>query len=66
MTDHIFLKNEKEQYTAHCAGCIFSKDHELGIEMRENPHIYEELDRLEVESGFTMSMSGKRIRDRIK
>lgn len=49
-----------------CAGCIFSKDNELRIEMRENPHIYEALDRLEVESGCTMSMSGKRIRDRIK
>nr|DAL71795.1 MAG TPA: hypothetical protein [Caudoviricetes sp.] len=49
-----------------CAGCIFSTDHELRIEMRENPHIYEALDRLEVESGCTMSMSGKRIRDRIK
>lgn len=49
-----------------CAGCIFSKDHELRIEMRENPHIYEALDRLEVESGCTMSLSGKKIRDRIK
>lgn len=49
-----------------CAGCIFSKDHELRIEMRENPAIFEALDRLEVESGYTMSMSGKRIRDRIK
>lgn len=49
-----------------CAGCIFSKDHELKIEMRENPAIFEALDRLETESGYTMSMSGKRIRDRIK
>lgn len=49
-----------------CAGCIFSRDHQLKIEMRENPHIFEALDRLEVESGYTMSMSGKRIRDRIK
>ena len=49
-----------------CAGCIFSKDHELRIEMRENPAIFEALDRLEAESGYTMSMSGKRIRDRIK
>lgn len=49
-----------------CAGCIFSRDHELKIEMRENPAIFEALDRLEVESGYTMSMSGKRIRDRIK
>lgn len=49
-----------------CAGCIFSKDRELRIEMRENPHIFEALDRLEVESGYTMSMTGKRIRDRIK
>lgn len=49
-----------------CAGCIFSKDHELRIEMRENPHIFEALDRLEIESGYTMSMTGKRIRDRVK
>lgn len=49
-----------------CAGCIFSRDHELRIEMRENPAIFEALDRLEAESGYTMSMSGKRIRDRIK
>lgn len=49
-----------------CAGCIFSKDHELRIEMRENPAIFEALDRLEAESGYAMSMSGKRIRDRIK
>lgn len=49
-----------------CAGCIFSKDRELRIEMRENPHIFEALDRLEIESGYTMSMTGKRIRDRVK
>ena len=49
-----------------CAGCIFSKDRELRIEMRENPHIFEALDRLEIESGYTMSMTGKRIRDRIR
>lgn len=49
-----------------CAGCIFSKDRELRIEMRENPDIFEALDRLEAESGYTMSMTGKRIRDRIR
>ena len=49
-----------------CAGCIFSKDHELRIEMRENPNIFEALDRLEAESGYTLSMTGKRIRDRVK
>lgn len=49
-----------------CAGCIFSSDRDLIIEMRENPHIFEALDRLEFESGYTMSMKGKRIRDRIK
>lgn len=49
-----------------CAGCIFSSDRDLRIEMRENPHIFEALDRLEIESGYTMSMTGKRIRDRIK
>ena len=49
-----------------CAGGIFSKDHELRIEMRENPAIFDALDRLEIESGYTMSMTGKRIRDRVK
>ena len=49
-----------------CAGCIFSSDRDLRIEMRENPHIFEALDRLEFESGYTMSITGKRIRDRIK
>ena len=49
-----------------CAGCIFSTDRDLKIEMRENPEIFEALDRLEAESGYTMSMTGKRIRDRIK
>lgn len=49
-----------------CAGCIFSSDRDLMIEMRENPAIFEALDRLEAESGYTMSMTGKRIRDRVK
>lgn len=49
-----------------CAGCIFSGDRDLKIEMRENPVIFEALDRLEVESGYTMSMSGRKIRDRIR
>lgn len=49
-----------------CAGCIFSSDHELKIEMRENPAIFEELDRLEVETGKTMSPTFVMIRDRIK
>ncbi len=34
--------------------------------MRENPEIFEALDRLEVETGKTMSMDKIRIRDRIK
>lgn len=49
-----------------CAGCIFSSDRNLKIEMRENPHIFDALDRLEIESGYTMSRKGKRIRDRVK
>lgn len=49
-----------------CAGCIFSRGHELRIEMRENPAIFEALDKLEVDSGYTMSMDRKRIRERIK
>ncbi len=46
--------------------CIFSSDHDLKIEMRENPAIFEEIDRLEIESGATMSVDKIRIRDRIK
>ena len=49
-----------------CAGCIFNSDRQVKIEMRENPHIFEEIDRLETESGYTISISRKRIRDRIK
>ena len=49
-----------------CAGCIFSSDHGLKIEMRENPLIFEELDRLEVETGKPMSVCRLKIRDRIK
>ena len=49
-----------------CAGCIFNSDRQVKIEMRENPHIFEAIDRLETEIGYTMSIRGKRIRDRIK
>ena len=37
-----------------------------GYGIRENPAIFEALDRLETESGYTMSMTGKRIRDMVK
>ena len=49
-----------------CAGCIFSSDRELKIEMENNQHILEQLDKLETESGFTMSMDGRKIMERIK
>jgi len=49
-----------------CAGCIHSNNYELKVEMRENPEIFESLDRLEVEVGKTMSIDKIRIRDRIK
>jgi 3'-phosphoadenosine 5'-phosphosulfate sulfotransferase (PAPS reductase)/FAD synthetase len=49
-----------------CAGCIYSNNYELKVEMRENPEIFESLDRLEVETGKTMSIDKIRIRDRIK
>lgn len=49
-----------------CAGCIFSSDRDLRVEMRENPHIFEAIDRLETELGYTMSIRGKRIRGRVK
>lgn len=49
-----------------CAGCIFNSDRQVKIEMRENPHVFEAIDRLETETGYTMSIRGKRIRDRVK
>lgn len=49
-----------------CVGCIFSNDRQVKIEMRENPQIFEAIDRLETELGYTMSISCKRIRDRVK
>lgn len=49
-----------------CAGCIFSSDRELKIEMENNPHILAGLDELERKSGFTMSMDGRTVMERIK
>lgn len=49
-----------------CAGCIFSPDKQIKIEMRENPHIFEALDKLETDSGYTIAMDGRKLRDRIK
>ncbi len=49
-----------------CAGCIFSRGQDLKIEMRENPEIFEALDKMEIDSGYTISMDGKLLRDRIK
>ena len=49
-----------------CAGCIFSNDRELKIEMENNPHILAGLDELERKSGFTMSMDGRTVMERIK
>lgn len=49
-----------------CAGCIFSNDRELKIEMENNPHILSGLDELERKSGFTMSMDGRTVMERIK
>ncbi len=49
-----------------CAGCIFSNDRELKIEMENNPHILAGLDELERKSGFTMSMDGRTVMERIR
>lgn len=49
-----------------CAGCIFSNDRELKIEMENNPHILSRLSEMEARSGFTMSANGKTILERIK
>lgn len=49
-----------------CAGCIFSNDRELKIEMENNPHILEGLNELERQSGFTMSMDGRTVMERIR
>ena len=48
-----------------CAGCIFSSDRELKIEMENNPHILAGLDELERKSGFTLSMDGRTVLQRI-
>lgn len=34
--------------------------------MRQNPEQYEELDKLEAETGYTMSIQGVRVRDIVK
>jgi hypothetical protein len=39
---------------------------DVKIQCRENPDQYEELDRLEAETGFTMSITGVRVRDIVK
>lgn len=49
-----------------CAGCIFSIGHQLKVKMQENPMIFEALDKLEIDSGVTMSLDRKYLRDRIK
>lgn len=49
-----------------CAGCIFSGDRQTKIEMRENPKIFEAIDKLETDSGHYLSMFGRPIRERIK
>lgn len=49
-----------------CAGCIFSSDKELRIEMENNPLIRSRLSELEERSGFTMSMDGATIEERLR
>ena len=75
-TDDIFRMVEDSGVQRHCAydmgcgrlgcaGCIFSSDTELKIEMQNNPIIFNALDR-QAEIGYTMSITKKKIRDRIR
>jgi 3'-phosphoadenosine 5'-phosphosulfate sulfotransferase (PAPS reductase)/FAD synthetase len=49
-----------------CAGCIFSSDRDLKIEMENNQEIFHKLDKIEADSGSTMAVGKGRIRDRIR
>ena len=54
-----------------CTMCIFANEcgrmaKDVKIQCRENPEQYEDLDRLETETGFTMSIAGIRVRDIVK
>lgn len=54
-----------------CTMCIFAGDcgrmaKDVRISCQNNPEQYEELDKLETDTGFTMSISGVRIRDIVK
>jgi 3'-phosphoadenosine 5'-phosphosulfate sulfotransferase (PAPS reductase)/FAD synthetase len=54
-----------------CTMCIFAGDcgrtaKNVKISCRENPEQYEELDKLEMDTGFTMSIQGVRVRDIVK
>ena len=51
-----------------CTMCIFAGDcgrmaKDVKISCKNNPEQYEELDRLEAETGYTMSIQGVRVRD---
>jgi 3'-phosphoadenosine 5'-phosphosulfate sulfotransferase (PAPS reductase)/FAD synthetase len=54
-----------------CVCCIFAQEcgksaKDVKINCANNPELYEELDRLEIDTGFTMSISGVRVRDLVK
>ena len=54
-----------------CTMCIFAGDCErmakdVKISCENNPEQFEELDKLEADTGYTMSISGVRVRDIVK
>ena len=54
-----------------CVCCIFAQEcgktaKDVKINCQNNPEMYEELDKLETDTGFTMSISGVRVRDIVK
>ena len=54
-----------------CTMCIFAGDcgrmaKDVKISCLNNPEQFEELDKLEADTGYTMSISGVRVRDIVK
>lgn len=54
-----------------CVCCIFAQEcgktaKDVKINCQNNPEMYEELDKLETDTGYTMSISGVRVRDIVR
>ena len=67
----VYVPELKPQVWLGCTMCIFAGDcgrmaKDVKISCENNPEQYEELDRLEAETGYTMSIQGVRVRDIVK